>query len=232
MNTRKNQTSLSPNEWNDLIDAINKTHGMGIPRPRYRDFVKVHMRAMNPADPVGMSWGVHTMGPMMPGRNFLAWHRQFILQFERRLQVVHPNVTLPYWNAIVDRKIPKPLDAPALLSSWGVTRNWDPTQLATQADLNAANSMVTFTLFQRTLEGAVHGSVHNAVGGDMASSASPTDPLFWLHHANIDRLWAEWQKKHPGQNPPNGAEVLQPKPIFGVKVSSVLSISTLGYQYQ
>src|SRR5690606_29593427 len=22
---------------------------------------------------------------------------------------------------------------------------------------------------------------------------SPGDPLFWLHHANIDRIWALWQ---------------------------------------
>src|SRR5437899_3156791 len=112
MNIRKNQTALSQSEWADFIDAINKTHGIGIAPPRYRDFVRIHNRAMNPADPVGMSWGVHTMGLMMPGRNFLAWHRQFLLKLEQRLQKVHANVTIPYWDAITDRAIPAPLATP------------------------------------------------------------------------------------------------------------------------
>jgi hypothetical protein len=32
----------------------------------------------------------------------------------------------------------------------------------------------------------------------MAGDFSPNDPLFWLHHANVDRLWAIWQTM-PGQ---------------------------------
>jgi tyrosinase len=69
------------------------------------------------------------------------------------------------------------------------------------------------------------------VGGDMATGSSPSDPLFWLHHANLDRLWAKWQSQHPGVNPPNMTETLRPKPLFGVKVSAVQSITKLGYRY-
>ena len=55
------------------------------------------------------------------------------------------------------------------------------------------------------LENAPHGSVHVLVGG--APPANPDvgflsrfetaglDPLFWLHHCNIDRLWAAWMTK-------------------------------------
>ena len=32
----------------------------------------------------------------------------------------------------------------------------------------------------------------------MSAFMSPLDPLFWLHHANIDRLWATWQARNPG----------------------------------
>jgi hypothetical protein len=36
----------------------------------------------------------------------------------------------------------------------------------------------------------IHGSVHIWVGGTMSDAAvSPADPVFWLHHANLDRLW-------------------------------------------
>jgi hypothetical protein len=29
--------------------------------------------------------------------------------------------------------------------------------------------------------------------GNMAVMTSPDDPLFFLHHANVDRMWAIWQ---------------------------------------
>jgi len=39
------------------------------------------------------------------------------------------------------------------------------------------------------IERSPHNNVHNDVGGEMASGESPRDPIFWLHHANVDRLW-------------------------------------------
>lgn len=43
----------------------------------------------------------------------------------------------------------------------------------------------------------IHNNVHVWVGGDMEWSSSPNDPLFFLHHCNVDRIWAAWQEKHP-----------------------------------
>jgi hypothetical protein len=34
---------------------------------------------------------------------------------------------------------------------------------------------------------------------------SPSDPLFWLHHAFGDKCWVDWSITHPGINPPNGS---------------------------
>jgi tyrosinase len=51
---------------------------------------------------------------------------------------------------------------------------------------------------QRTgkLEGTPHNAVHGVVGGQAGWMgnilAAAKDPIFWLHHANIDRLWVEW----------------------------------------
>ncbi|MEV4440143.1 tyrosinase family protein [Streptomyces sp. NPDC049577] len=42
------------------------------------------------------------------------------------------------------------------------------------------------------LENVPHNAIHGFVGGAMAFASSPDDPIFWLHHANIDRLWAAW----------------------------------------
>jgi tyrosinase len=65
----------------------------------------------------------------------------------------------------------------------------------------------------------------------MATARSPADPLFFLHHANLDRLFAQWQVNHPRNRPANAADVLKPNSLFGVPVSDVLRISALGYRY-
>jgi tyrosinase len=38
------------------------------------------------------------------------------------------------------------------------------------------------------------------VGGNTMPypSISPHDPMFWLHHANVDRIWATWQQTYTG----------------------------------
>jgi len=38
----------------------------------------------------------------------------------------------------------------------------------------------------------LHNRVHVWIGGDMALSTSPNDPVFYLHHSNVDRLWEGW----------------------------------------
>jgi tyrosinase len=230
MGIRKNQSKLKTSEWKAFTDAVSALHGVTAAKPRYREFVKVHVQAMTTA--TGMTWSVHTMPGMgMVGKNFLAWHRWYLTRMERRLQQVDPSITIPYWDPTKNPQIPAPLADPQLLNAWSVDRGtWDPSQLPTKADVTAVNGRTTFTAFQSALEG-MHAGVHNAVGGDMGGAGSPTDPLFWLHHSNVDRLWAAWQKKHKAALPPNLTETLKPTPLFGVKVSSVLSITTLGYSY-
>lgn len=60
-------------------------------------------------------------------------------------------------------------------------------------------SQVVFQLFRPGVEGAPnHNTVHNRMGRDMAASSSPNDPIFFLHHCQVDRIWARWQTDHPG----------------------------------
>lgn len=43
------------------------------------------------------------------------------------------------------------------------------------------------------LEAQPHGTVHNTINGAMGNPyTAALDPVFWLHHANIDRLWQVW----------------------------------------
>jgi hypothetical protein len=90
-----------------------------------------------------------------------------------------------------------------------------------------------FEPFQLRLEG-IHGEVHVAVGGEsgeMSTARSPDDPIFWLHHANVDRIWARWQQRNAGKRPKNVDEELKPSPMFGVQVSETLKLNELGYRY-
>lgn len=43
----------------------------------------------------------------------------------------------------------------------------------------------------------LHNKVHLWVGGAMMPISSPNDPIFFLHHCNVDRLWAYWQIRNP-----------------------------------
>jgi tyrosinase len=97
-------------------------------------------------------------------------------------------------------------------------------------DVRAAERRPRFPVFQQRLE-AVHDWVHSAVGGNMVTSRSPADPLFWLHHANIDRIWARWQDKPQNERPANGPEDLQPRATMSSTVTQSLRIDRLGYRY-
>ncbi|KAK0657072.1 hypothetical protein B0T16DRAFT_400842 [Cercophora newfieldiana] len=66
-------------------------------------------------------------------------------------------------------------------------------------------SQPDFGWFARIVEGGpdyelsgVHGGGHYGVGGSLGQMGnlylSPVDPIFWLHHANLDRVWWSWQK--------------------------------------
>jgi tyrosinase len=61
--------------------------------------------------------------------------------------------------------------------------------------------------FRNRLEGflgpGLHNQVHRWVGGDMAPPSSPNDPVFFLHHCNVDRIWESWMKINGRQYQPD-----------------------------
>ncbi|KPC76707.1 hypothetical protein ADL26_05250 [Thermoactinomyces vulgaris] len=100
-------------------------------------------------------------------------------------------------------------------------------------------------------KGNIHNIVHRWIGGaargSMAWMSAPNDPIFWLHHAMIDRLWAIWQANHPkekyqpaginGERGPRGHnlhDAMEPWKSMGRKVTPamVLDMEKLGYRYQ
>jgi tyrosinase len=91
--------------------------------------------------------------------------------------------------------------------------------------------------FRPELEHRVHDPVHMWVGGTMELATSPNDPVFFLHHANVDRLWAVWRHEHKAEEPylPVNAgtrfDADAKMPAFGTKPDAVLDHHALGYRY-
>jgi hypothetical protein len=103
---------------------------------------------------------------------------------------------------------PASLDGWNLHSAFGVwagalTRNLSGLAgLPSVADMTATLARATYSTFQNTVESGaglasghqMHNGLHGWIGGHMSNpTASPFDPIFYLHHCNIDRLWAMWQ---------------------------------------
>src|SRR5215210_5054408 len=116
-----------------------------------------------------------------------------------------------------------------------VTRSPGTTaSLATIAsNVPAIMGQTTFPTFTSPLEGIVHNAVHVWVGGSMGSVPTATaDPLFWMHHANIDRLWWVWQSspEGTGQNPnlSGSAAIMDPWPTTEAQTRD---ISAMGFTY-
>jgi len=227
---RNSQSSLEQTEWDNFVDAIDELHQPSH-SPNFQDFVNIHLKAMARFDHTGHAWGVHTMFDHY-GRNFLAWHREYLLRLEEQLRSINSSVSIPYWDWTIDRDIPPQISKLSQLQRWGVRRQMFPplSQLPTASQVKSVTDLTDFALFQRDLE-RLHGAPHNVVGGNMTSASSPKDPIFWLHHANVDRLWSKWQTDNPGKNPNNEDEKLEPGPIIMRKVKELLDITALGYEY-
>ncbi|NQX29395.1 tyrosinase family protein [Microbacteriaceae bacterium VKM Ac-2854] len=90
------------------------------------------------------------------------------------------------------------------------------------------------------LEFTPHNIVHSLLGGWMGDpNRAASDPIFWLHHCNIDRLWEQWLTQAGRSNPTDAAWTGASFVLHndtGVRVTmtpaDVLHIgSQLGYRY-
>ena len=95
---------------------------------------------------------------------------------------------------------------------------------------------------QDTLEAGPHNNIHNALGGGpglMSELLAPVDPIFWLHHANVDRLWDLWtrRERQAGRTAmPDDADRWKREPLLffaggDVVAERYLETSALGYRY-
>ena len=204
---RKSAEALTPAERDRFLAALATLNGGGA--GRFTDFRDMHVLAASPEEHGNMG--------------FLPWHRAYLLDLERELQAIDPSVALPYWR--FDVPAPKlftrefmgvpdsvgsvQFSAGHPFGTWrtdgvlGITRvgsfGGSPPSLRTEAQtiaLGGAAPTASYGSFA-IMEGNPHGWAHGNFSGFISSiPTAPRDPLFFLLHANVDRLWAKWQWFH------------------------------------
>jgi tyrosinase len=103
--------------------------------------------------------------------------------------------------------------------------------LPSAEQVSAILKLTDFEDFSAQLED-LHNQVHMWVGGTMSEiPVAAFDPLFWAHHAMIDRVWALWQLAHPGSGTGSVPHNHPLGPVPTLTVGQVLSVTGLGYQY-
>jgi len=141
---------------------------------------------------------------------FWSWHRMYLYWFERvvRKMCGDPCWALPYWNWAPgsDLHLPAPFRDPA---SELYTVNRDPAMNNGTGSLNplAVNVGSSFLLTNffntnSTIQGP-HDNVHIETSGWMGSVATAAqDPMFYVHHSNVDRQWNLWLAQGGGRSDP------------------------------
>jgi hypothetical protein len=152
---------------------------------------------------------------------FLPWHRMYLKYFERVMRKTSgdPNFALPYWDYYDDVTAGGNILLPKLVrngaAAWMIDTFRTPGLNASTTSIDEGDGsaeqafdFTNFANFSSTLEGQPHGSMHCGTGWDCQAPdigrvpMAGWDPVFYMHHANIDRLWQCWMVKKA-----NGAQI-------------------------
>jgi tyrosinase len=210
---RKDAAKLTTTERDRFLTALATLNNRGM--GRFTDILTMHTQPTLDES--------HGSGPPQfpqdPGfrDGFLPWHRAYLLDLERELQGIDISVALPYWR--FDKPAPQLFTADFLgeprtgssvrfaasnpLHNWTVNSRVgfqrDPrfsfatrgAQVASEATtLSLGNTFSKFTAMERDPHNLAHGNFSGPINNP---ATAPGDPLFFLLHANVDRLWAQWQ---------------------------------------
>lgn len=240
---RKNVDQLTPQELANLRQAISLAIPLNDTRG-YEYFAGWHG--------VSLGWCQHH------NDLFLPWHRAYLYCLELALQDQVQGVTLPWWDWSTAGTIPDAYTVaqvdgqdnrlapgnPVAVFGAAAQPDWPPQTTRNpggdvpqipvppyQQEWSSAMSATNYADFSRRIW-QVHDTVHVWVGGTMGQvDFAAYDPLFFAHHANVDRAWRIWQTAHPGANPPASVlnQALQTSPAMTVQ--QTLDVHQLGYEY-
>ena len=196
------------------------------------------------------TWNSCQHGPSVDGRMyFWPWHRMYIYWFERIVAKMadDPCWTLPYWDVSANHgTLPSPFGNPSSELCAPRDEGWNTGKLAfkpEQVDYSRALTWPQFTFGSVSIEGCPHWTVHGLLSDWMRDvKTAAQDPIFFLHHSNIDRLWDIWLAQTKGAADPLDDPIWLNKEFeffdengyrVAMKVCDVLRAQEqLGYSYE
>ncbi|HEV3091190.1 MAG TPA: tyrosinase family protein [Candidatus Cybelea sp.] len=134
---------------------------------------------------------------------FLPWHRGFLYFFEKTLREASGDIdfALPYWDYYKNPELPPIFTQETLKGGEPNPLYWPGRTGTTVTGLTFKAFADTVTVFpwgpgetfEDLTERNPHDRVHGQVGGSMGRvPTAVADPIFWVHHCNIDRYWSAW----------------------------------------
>lgn len=180
---------------------------------------------------------------------FLPWHRVQLAAFEKLIAHFSgkDDFALPYWDWQQTPQLPSVLFSDPVLALPGrmatsstnfAQQRWGRSPIAAQVLTDDFPTFAGQMTYAGRVEGYAHNLIHTIVGGSMSNPTTATlDPVFWLHHANIDRVWSTWHRHQKRDYP---TAFLNEKfgsfqdisgPFPQVSARDVLDTSTYGYDY-
>lgn len=217
-----------------------------LPKDNFRSWMyQAGVHGAPPADSAGVpDAGTYWNQCVHGGLHFLSWHRWELLFIEEILRLMsdHCDFTLPYWDYIANGFLPDPLRLPADATNplFDASRNaaLNGGTGALAGLTTGALAQTAFSSFSSTLYGNPHSSVHGQVSGNMSSvPTAARDPVFWLHHCNIDRYWECWLRSGGGRANPGSPWTEQTFPFRSLTgrrnaiVGDAGRTADLGYTY-
>lgn len=214
---RKNANDLTPaerdrfltalvtlNQQGNFVDFQNmhtadtsmEIHGRSCFLPWHRLYLLDLERKLQAIDPsvVLPYWRFDEPAPNVFTRDFLGVPDSTgIVQFSSSNPLVNWRLTVFGEGSGRISRTPVPNFDPATQSARVQNNEESTLNLGTTPGPTPGTGRVTFERFER-MEGDPHGSAHVSFRGQVADiGRAPADPLFFLLHANVDRLWAKWQ---------------------------------------
>ena len=223
----KRESNINFTMWPELHSAINTL----IENGEYQEIVNIHA-SMNAGT---ATHRMHGNSGEVGYQRFLPWHRAYLLLFEESLRKENPDLSIPYWDWNADKEN---LTGFNDLTGLAIRRDRQSNRIewfTSQEQVNDLLAIEDYSTFTKTLENDPHNDGHRWIGGDMETMRSPNDPAFWFHHAQIDRIWALWQKKGSNNNKKAAlSEADATLDPWGWNINNVNDISDLGdasYEY-